>query len=199
VVVGFMSYENIYIYPTDTVWGMGASIYLKKAQEQIAEIKKTSGQKPLSMMFYDLDDVKTSFHLPGFMDKTWLQDFFSLETTLAVDMSRAKIEIPSWINHGGSLVAFRCVSNNALKYIMAKVHAPITTTSLNQTASPPITNKKEALAFCLKYCKSAQFIEDDNQILSGRSSTFVQFHDLHKFSILRKGALSDRVERYLGL
>ena len=95
MVVGFMSYENIYIYPTDTVWGMGASIYLKKAQEQIAEIKKTSGQKPLSMMFYDLDDVKTSFHLPGFMDKTWLQDFFSLKTILAVDMRRAKIEIPS--------------------------------------------------------------------------------------------------------
>jgi len=199
VVVGLMSYENIYIYPTDTVWGIGASIYLKEAQEQIAEIKKTSAHKPLSIIFYDLDEVMSSFHLPEFMDKVWLQNFFSLETTLAVDIKRAKIQIPPWINHGGPMVAFRCVSNNALKLITAKVNSPITTTSLNHTASAPLTIKKEAFAFYLKHCKSAQFVEDDQQILSGHSSTFVKFNDLEKFSIIRKGAISERVERYLGL
>jgi len=194
-----MSYENIYIYPTDTVWGIGANIYLQKAQTQIAEIKKTSDRKPLSIMFNDLNEVMSSFHLPEFMDKSWLQNFFSLETSLALDIKRAKISIPAWINHGGALVAFRCVTNDALKRIIAQVNAPITTTSLNQTASPPLKYKKDAFAFYLKHCKSAHFMEDDNQMLSGHSSTFVQFHDLNRFSIIRKGAISDRVEAYLGL
>lgn len=45
---------GIIVYPTDTIYGLGADLYNKKAMERIHRIKKQSLKKPLSFILPDL-------------------------------------------------------------------------------------------------------------------------------------------------
>lgn len=48
---------GIIVYPTDTVYGLGADLYNKRAMERIHRIKKISPNKPLSFILPDLKDI----------------------------------------------------------------------------------------------------------------------------------------------
>ncbi len=67
---------KLFIYPTDTVWGIGSNIYDEASFKEIARIKKTTTDKPLSIMFTDLSELKKSFRFPVEMNEEWLRLFF---------------------------------------------------------------------------------------------------------------------------
>ena len=48
---------GIIVYPTDTIYGLGADLYNKKAMERIHRIKKQSLSKPLSFILPDLKNI----------------------------------------------------------------------------------------------------------------------------------------------
>lgn len=48
---------GVIVYPTDTVYGLGADLYNKKAMERIHKIKKIAMNKPLSFILPDLKDI----------------------------------------------------------------------------------------------------------------------------------------------
>ena len=48
---------GVIVYPTDTVYGLAADLYNKKAMERIHRIKKVSSNKPLSFILPDLKNI----------------------------------------------------------------------------------------------------------------------------------------------
>ena len=78
--------ESVFIYPTDTVWGIGASIRSKAAREKINVIKRSPDDKPLSIMFTDIKTLYNSFNFPDGMSVSWLRNFFKLESTLGLPL-----------------------------------------------------------------------------------------------------------------
>ena len=48
---------GIVLYPTDTVYGLGANIFDKKAVKRVFEIKQRSPLKPLSILVSDVDAI----------------------------------------------------------------------------------------------------------------------------------------------
>ncbi len=50
---------GVIVYPTDTIYGLGADLNNKKALERILKIKKESLNKPLSFILPDLKDIAT--------------------------------------------------------------------------------------------------------------------------------------------
>ncbi len=190
--------ESIVIYPTDTVWGIGASIYSEEAYKKIAAIKKTTEDKPLSVMFTDVKTLYTSFNFPDFMDVSWLRNYFKLESTLAVPRKIAKISIPSWVTGKSDLVSLRCLEWELLKPIGLDLNGPFFTTSLNITGEPPIVNYDEALAFQKTHAPDAAFYGESTHNLSGRSSTIVFFRGNH-FEIIREGIKVEEIKKQLKL
>ena len=49
-VVDVLKNEGIIIYPTDTVYGLGCSIFSKKAMKRLYQIKKVNQKKPLTFI-----------------------------------------------------------------------------------------------------------------------------------------------------
>ncbi len=183
---------KLYIYPTDTVWGIGSNIYDEAAFNEIARIKKTSSDKPLSIMFNDLAEMIKSFSFPAGINEAWLRTFFQLESTLGLPVHSAQIVIPSWVHHGSDIVSIRLSENPLLK----EIKSPFFSTSLNLTGEPPITSYADALAFQKMHAAGAILLGDPTYQLSGQSSTIVFFRN-ENFQIIRAGRMIDQIKSHL--
>lgn len=193
-----LNQDSVFIYPTDTVWGIGASIYSEAAYKKIAAIKKTSDDKPLSIMFTDVNVLYKSFNFPDFMSVSWLRNYFKLESTLAIPLKISKISIPSWVTAKSDLVSVRCLDDAALKEISDSLKAPFFTTSLNITGTPPIIQYDDAVAFQKEHAPEAELFGDSSHNLSGRSSTIVFYRGGH-FEIAREGIKIEEIKKHLKL
>ena len=76
--------DTIYVYPTDTVWGMGSSIYSRPAYAEILRIKNYVKPRPLSVLFFHYQQVLEFFNLPSFVREEWLKDFFKIQGAVAL-------------------------------------------------------------------------------------------------------------------
>lgn len=192
--------DQIYIYPTDTVWGIGCSIYSSRGHERIAEIKKTTKDKPLSIMFSSIAEVLKSFQLPERLTTEWLAHFFKLQTTLGLPLKTARINIPQWAFGESEYVSLRCLETEVVKKIHDEIQAPFFTTSLNLSGSLPITDFNEAIEFQKKYANDALLIslkESETNALSGASSSIVFLNEDLSFKILREGKCIEEVRSHL--
>jgi L-threonylcarbamoyladenylate synthase len=200
MVVDTMS-DNIYIYPTDTVWGIGGSIESRDVYKEIAQVKGTKSNKPISILFSSIEEMTQYISFKPIFSKEWLEKYFSLESTLGIPKSWWKDDKTLWSFGDSEFVAIRCLKRKHIADICTRESSPIFTTSLNLTGDAPITDNKEAKEFysknVLKINSKAIFIEDDEN-LSGDSSTMV-FYDDTSFRIIRSGKLIKQVREHLEL
>lgn len=190
--------DDIFIYPTDTVWGIGCSLYSENGHACIAKIKKTSKKKPLSIMFASVRDIYQHFHLPKEMTLLWLEDFFKLETTFGFPIKASRIKIPQWATGESDYVSIRSVDSGAVKKIYQDIQAPFFSTSLNLTGEAPIVSANEALHFQQTHAPNAHFISsNEKDDLSGSSSTIVFFRENLDFEIKREGLKIEEVKNHL--
>lgn len=190
--------ESVFIYPTDTVWGIGASIYSEAAYKKIAAIKKTTTDKPLSIMFTDINVLYKSFNFPTDISVSWLRNFFKLETSLGIPLKISKISIPSWVTAKSDMVSVRCMDMPVLKPISAALNGPFFSTSLNVTGENPIISYKDAKEFQQTHALDAEFFGDNTHNLSGHSSTIVFFRG-NSFEIIRAGSKMEEIKKHLKL
>lgn len=190
--------DDVIIYPTDTVWGIGSSIYSEEAYNKIAQIKKTTTDKPLSIMFGSIEEIAEYFNCPLKMTPSWLKEFFLLETTLGLPKKLLKKSLPHWIVDKSEYVTIRFVKNEALTKIYSDLKSPFFTTSLNLTGAPAIIEKSEALIFQKENAPNALFIanSDDNK-LSGFSSSIIFIDENLKIDVIRKGSRFTEVQQKL--
>lgn len=186
----------IVIYPTDTVWGIGGSIFHEEAYNQIAQIKKTRFDKPLSIMFPNVELVMEYFNLPAFMNEEWLRKYFSLESTLGLKTDRLKEQLPDWLVNKSEFLSIRCLENEVTKEVFKLIQKPFFTTSLNLTGQAPITNQNEAIEFQKLHAPQAQMISSPKEILSGESSTIIFFNE-DSFKLIRKGLFLNQLEQLI--
>ena len=116
---------GVVLYPTDTVYGLGANIFDNKAVRRVFEIKKRNLLKPLSILVSDkmaIDVVaKTSNSQREIMDNY-------LPGPYTFILEKQKI-VPRVITAGSSRVGVR-VPDCSLACALARLF-PITTTSAN--------------------------------------------------------------------
>ncbi|HLP58488.1 MAG TPA: Sua5/YciO/YrdC/YwlC family protein, partial [Candidatus Deferrimicrobium sp.] len=56
---------GVIVYPTDTIYGLGADILNKEGVAKIFKIKQVSSHKLLSFIFGDLNDIAKWAHIPN--------------------------------------------------------------------------------------------------------------------------------------
>ena len=185
---------------------MGGTIYDEDVFKQIALLKKTPLEKPVSILFSSTLQLKEFFTFPeefSFTDD-FLEIFFSLESTWCLPLSWMKgfpsaPVIPSWIYQSETSVGVRVLDFPWIKEIIAEIQAPLITTSLNLTGEAPINSLKEAQEFKNIWAPQAQIIEsifqgDENFISSGQSSTIVSFdQSKNQLRFIREGQYAPEI------
>lgn len=180
-----MSHE-LFIYPTDTVWGIGGRAFESVTYAEIAKVKQTDVHKPLSILFSSLEQMKDYLDVPEALEQV-ISETYHLEATFGVDKKYFKEVLPEVPFGSTSFACFRIINNELIREIIETAGGPITTTSLNITGNPAITDELDAKDFWKKYISSASFYSmDHGSDLTGHSSTIIIFSG-NDYKVLREG------------
>ncbi len=183
--------HQLHIYPTDTLWGIGAPLSSRQKHLEIAKIKGHAPDKPLSILFSRVEAVRQNFELPEFMDAAFLRKLFALEITLGLSLTRARMDIPPWITGTSEWVGVRCLEYPWIREITERAGGPVTSTSLNLSGQAPCLDLNCAQNFCRTHCPDARLWRGEGQKLSGVSSTIVLLSGL---DFLRRGRHSAAIK-----
>ena len=161
---------DIYIYPTDTVWGIGANYNCRESIEDIHAIKRTPLSKNLSLLFPSLRTLIE--WIPSFekISPDLVEELFSCESTFLIHKRYLSKTIPSHIVSEGEHLGCRYLGD---RYASLSVDVPIVSTSLNLSGEPPISSREDAYSFYKTYAPQAVFL-DEHFEMSGRSSSIIK-------------------------
>ena len=136
--IDIMANGGIILYPTDTVYGLGANIFNNEAVQRIYEIKKRDPSKPLSVLVQDTDSLEliadVNMNSREIVNK-WLPGPFTFI------LNKKKIVSPY-------VSASAKVGVRIPDYKIARALAslfPITTTSANITNECTLSNPQDIL------------------------------------------------------
>ena len=134
--------DEVIIFQTDTVYGIGCLLSSESGVEKIYEIKKRDGIKPLAVLCANLDQVKSlvkDYELgEAFAKKHWPGAL-----TLIFD----KLEsVPDFVTSAYNTVGVR-IPNDEIALQILDHFGPMAVTSLNISTEPAILKYEEALKF----------------------------------------------------
>ena len=137
--INVLANGGVVLYPTDTVYGLGANIFDNRAVKRVFDIKQRSLLKPLSILVSDVDAIdlvaKVSVSQKEIMNRY-------LPGPYTFILKKRNI-VPRAITSGYSLVGVR-VPDNEIACRLATIF-PITTTSANLSDDEVLSNPKDIL------------------------------------------------------
>jgi len=171
---------ELIVYPTDTLYGIGADIFNEDAVKKVFEVKKRPFSEPLSVAVSSHGDIEKLAHVDDRIMKI-AKEFLPGPLTLVL---RKKGIVPDVVTAGKDSVAIRIPDNEIALKIISEFGF-ITATSANIHNKPvPSTIDKIKRIFGDKIK-----LYIDYGKLYGRPSTIIELRD-KKIKILREGSIS---------
>ncbi len=169
---------GVIIFPTDTVYGIGAKIFDLKSINRIYEIKNRPKDKPLACLCASLEQIKEIAYVNEFAEKL-INKFLPGPLTLIL---KSKPEVYSLL--GYETIGVR-IPNSKIALEILNENGPMLTTSVNESGDVPLNEYDQIY---LKYNNVVDKIYKSNHESSNISSTVVLAID--EIKILREGEIS---------
>ena len=175
--------SGVIIYPTDTLYGLGARVQDEKANKRIYEIKERS-QKPF-LFIANLDFI---FSLKDFTDrqKNLIYKLSPLSSTFLFFTEKI---FSSYVQENG-YVAVRCANTDFLKELVRRA-GPITSTSVNISGKKSLFRIKDIIEV---FGEKVDLIIDDGDKYS-LPSTIIKLDK--KIEVVRRGKNIGKIEKIL--
>ncbi len=151
----------VFIYPTDTIYGIGCDATSDKSVRRIRELKQRDS-KPFSIIAPSIDWIKDNCELND-KAKSWLLKLPG-PYTLILPL-RNTSAVCAQANMGVKTIGVR-IPNHWIADLVSKLGRPLVTTSVNTAGAPPSTKLEQLQSF------NVDFIIFDGE-LAGKSSTVI--------------------------
>lgn len=175
------------VYPTDTVYGLGASIFQEEAIFKVYHMKERSLNKPVSICLSSIDDIKKIAYLDQ-VGEELIQKILPGPYTLILNK---KDKVPSLLTAGMDKIGVRMPDNIICQELSREF--PITTTSANISGNPSPKSAREAQR---DLGDQPDIIIDSGPCRGGTSSTVVDL-TVTPPQIRRKGAGMEKLIQIL--
>ncbi len=170
--------NNILIFPTDTVYGMGARIDDVSSLKEIFNIKNREQNKRLAVLCYDLKQIEEIAYVTE--DAKKLINKF-LPGGLSIILKTKEKYINEMI---GDTIAVRIPNHETALEILKD--SPYATTSVNISTEPPINDYETIISL---YKDKVNKIYPNNKKLEEISSTVINL-TTKEFTIIREGKIT---------
>lgn len=151
---------KIFIYPTDTIYGLGCDATNKQAVEKIKEIKKRDN-KPLSIITPSKEWIKDNLIVDCKLEKY-------LPGSYTLILKKKNPDFLQWVSNTDSL-GVRIPANKFTKIIQAS-GVPFITTSVNLSGEPFAVTLDE---ISKEIKDKVDIIIEAGEFLSGKPSTLI--------------------------
>lgn len=178
-----LKHGKLIVYPTDTLYALGADIFNKDAVEKVFEIKKRPWDVPLPVAVSDVEQIQ---QVADVNDTARIFSKVFLPGPLTLVLFKKKL-VPDIVTAGMDKIAVR-IPKNDLALRLISNFGPLTVTSCN------IHGRKTAEVISKI---KMQFTPDDISVfldqgeLKGKPSTIVDISE-GNIKILRKGGISKK-------
>ena len=170
------------VMPTDTIYGLVASAFDKKAVLRVYKLKKRSSGKPFIILISDVSElamfgVDTDNNLKKVLRKIWRG-----QVSVVLPCPNIKKEL-SYLKPKDKTLAFRCPKDKWLRDFLRET-GPIIAPTANPEGAPPAQTIKQAKAY---FNDKVDFYWDKGE-LKAEPSTLISFEN-GKVKVLRQGAV----------
>jgi L-threonylcarbamoyladenylate synthase len=180
--VSVLMHDGLIVYPTDTLYGLGADAFSEEAIEKVYEAKKRDLAKPISIAVCDFEMLAAISRIDTPMEE-FIRRFLPGPVTVVVP---ARKTIPGILTGGTGLIGIRIPTHDIARQVIERFDAPITATSANLSGGKDPQTPDE--------CTVPHDLLIDGGKLSGTPSTVV---DLTTKTIIRRGANAETIEAFL--
>ncbi|WP_396610906.1 L-threonylcarbamoyladenylate synthase [Haloferax sp. S1W] len=174
------------IYPTETVYGMGADATNPEAVERVFDIKGRDRDKPLSAGFPDVDAALDYVEVDD-REEAFMRRFLPGPVTVVVER---RDSLPDVLVSGRERVGVRVPDHELALELFRAAETPVTATSANRSGTGSITTPSQLS----DEIRDAVAVVLDGGTTPGTESTVV---DPGKGIIHRRGAMADDIEAWL--
>lgn len=175
---------GLVVYPTETVYGLGANALDPNTIVAVFEAKGRSRAKPLSLAVYDRESIEEVAYLND-RERDFCRTF--LPGPVTVLLERRDV-VPDVLVGGRDTVGVRVPDHDLAQEILRRA-GPLTATSANRSGHGSARRVSEIDQSIRK-----RAVVLDGGETSGSESTVV---DVSAGEILRDGALADTIDRWL--
>jgi L-threonylcarbamoyladenylate synthase len=178
---------DLVVYPTETVYGLGADATSAAAVERVFELKGRPRDNPLSFAVPDVD-AALDYVRPTPREERFMREFLPGPVTVVVERTDA---LPDVLTAGRDRVGVRIPDHElALSFLRGVSPTPVTATSANVSGSPSVTH----LSALDSRVRDGVAVLLDGGETPGTESTVV---DPGTGAVHRRGANADAVEAWL--
>jgi L-threonylcarbamoyladenylate synthase len=174
---------GLVVYPTETVYGLGADASSNKAAEKIFELKGRKAEKPIPIAVNSIDMARQIAELTPAAEVLF-KKFLPGPLMIIV---KVKPNVSKLITAGTGKVGIRVPNHPVALKLIDFVGGPITSTSANLSGKPAPLTVKEALE---QLGGKVDIALDAGKCKLGVPSTVVDA-TTRKLKILRKGPISE--------
>ncbi len=132
---------KIIIFPTDTLYGIGAGIHHEGAIDQIFRIKKRESGRPILILIEKPSDLLPLVKKVPPAGRELIDRFWPGPLTLIFDASESLS--PRLTGNTGK-IGIRCPDSSLVQRLLSFLKSPITATSANRSHEPPCQNASDA-------------------------------------------------------
>jgi L-threonylcarbamoyladenylate synthase len=134
---------KVIAYPTDTVYGVGASGFNERAIEQLYVVKQRPREKAIPYLLASAESLPLVAREIPDAARLLAAKFWPGGLTLIVP---ATPRVPKILMAGGDTIAVRVPNHATTRALIDTVGAPLATTSANLSGAPDPSSAQEALA-----------------------------------------------------
>lgn len=174
---------NLVIFPTETVYGIGANALNAKAVDDIFIAKGRANDNPLITHISNFDMLKELVEEPSDIEKMLIDAFMPGPFTLIL---KKKSIIPDNVTCGLDSVGIRFPSNDIARMVIEEAKCPIAAPSANISSRPSGTNIEDIKD---EFMNKVDYIIDGGESLIGVESTVCKVIDGIP-TILRPGKIT---------
>ena len=185
---------GIVAFPTDTVYGLGASCFQAEAVRNIFAAKGRPESKPLSILVSDIRQVSLLTDTVSEEALALMQQFWPGALTLIFRI-REEASIPEEVTAGGSTIGIRMPDSEIARQIIASAQVPLAAPSANRSGNRSSVNAQEVRE---DLEGRVDLIIDGGSCPVGISSTVLDV-STDNWKILREGTVTgEMIEKVTG-
>lgn len=180
--IATVQHGGVIAFPTDTVYGLGASLRFPEALDRIFEIKGRDTAKPLPVLLSSLDRIHLVAEMPSQKVQALLRRFWPGALTIALP---ARPGVPPQVLHPDGTVGVRVPDHSIALALCERAGGALATTSANRAGSPPACDASEVAA---QLGDAVDIVLNGGYTHIGEASTVIRL-DGARIAVIREGSI----------
>jgi len=183
--IKYLNNDECVAIPTETVYGLAANAYSKKAVSKIFRLKKRPNNNPLIVHYHNINQLKKDCELNSVFERLY-KKFCPGAISFVLKLKQTS-KISKNVTNNSNMVAVRFPSHHLTRKLLKKIDYPLAAPSANISSCISPVSKQDVID---EFGNKIKFVLEGGSSKIGLESTIINL--VGKPNILRLGGIDSK-------